>query len=83
MFRALDLANVSVYALNAAGLQTFAAVAAIAPWKDAGARADTDRTKQDNLRVAPENTGGTAPSPTPDVPETPGIAGLSPEQRVT
>ncbi len=60
MFRALQRANVSVNAFDAAGLQTFAAVASDRSWQAAGSRLETARVNQDNVRILAENTGGRA-----------------------
>jgi VWFA-related protein len=60
MFRALQRANVSVNTFDAAGLQTFAALASDRTRQDAGARSGIARVNQDNLRILAENTGGRA-----------------------
>jgi VWFA-related protein len=69
MFRALQRANVSVNAFDAAGLQTFVALASDRSRQDAGPRLETARVNQDNLRILAENTGGRAFTDT-NAPET-------------
>ena len=69
MFRALQRANVSVNAFDAAGLQTFVALASDRSRQEAGTRLDNARVNQDNLRILAENTGGRAFTDT-NTPET-------------
>ena len=60
MFRTLQRANVAVNVFDAAGLQTFVALASDRSRPDAGSRLQNARENQDNLKILAENTGGRA-----------------------
>jgi hypothetical protein len=64
MLSGLQQANIAVYAFDAAGLQTFAALASDRRIDAAGARLAEARQSQDDLKILAENTGGRAFSDT-------------------